>query len=123
MITEVLGWTLGEVGLGLLATCLPTLHFLFKHLSPDWLLGNLGSFFTFRSTGSESSKPFASMIHIIRPSQPNTSRTYRVEAERLTNPNLECFRMKAQDSLYASGSPPGRILVRSSVAWDNEMGI
>ncbi|MCJ1396026.1 hypothetical protein MMC18_008913 [Xylographa bjoerkii] len=123
MITEILWWTMVEVGLGLIATCLPTLRFLFKDLSPDWLLGNIRSVFSFRSAGSQSSKSFASTINITHPNLSTTSHTYRGSAERLRDTDYECFEMKQQKSLYDNRPPPGRILVRSSVAWDKEMGI
>ncbi|MCJ1377252.1 hypothetical protein MMC17_000344 [Xylographa soralifera] len=120
MITEVLWLTMVEVGLGLLATCLPILRFLFKDLSPDWLLGNMRSIFSFRSTGSQSSKSFASTIHITHSNLSSTSHTYIVGAERLRDPSLEGFEMKEQTRFYNHNPPPGQILVRSSVAWNKE---
>ena len=123
MITEVLWLTMVEVGLGLLATCLPTLRFLFKDLSPDWSFGNMRSIFNFRSTGSQSSKAFASTIHVTHPNISKASRTYIVGGEQLRDPGLECLGMKEQNRVYHSSPPQGQILVRSSVPWDKEIWI
>ncbi|MCJ1405167.1 hypothetical protein MMC11_008393 [Xylographa trunciseda] len=123
MITEILWWTMVEVGLGLLATCLPTLRFLFRDLSPDWLLGNMRSVFSFRSASTQNSKSVASTIYITHPNLSTTSHTCIVGVERQKNADNEGFEMRQPKKLYDNRPPPGRILVRSSVVWNKEAGM
>ncbi|KAI9674944.1 MAG: hypothetical protein M1822_009006 [Bathelium mastoideum] len=56
VITEVVWWIMLEVGLAMIACCLPTLRFLFRGVSPESVLHTLRSFLSLHSTGSDKSR-------------------------------------------------------------------
>jgi hypothetical protein len=55
-ITGTLYWSMVEVGVGLLAACLPTLRFLFRGMSPESVVNSIRSVFSLQSLRSAHSR-------------------------------------------------------------------
>jgi len=82
-ITGTLYWSMVEVGVGLLAVCLPTIRFLFRGLSPESVINSIRSAFSLHSLRSQHSRMYDGTVPVgeTQDGESTTSRAATISLE------------------------------------------